>query len=73
MRRAPPGRTISAATKEEMTMHRPRPAGLREPRQSGATRPEPASSRASRRERERLVEAVRMALARARARRARNG
>jgi hypothetical protein len=65
MRRAVSGWTMWVATEEE-TMHAKHPAGLREPPRSGATTTERPSSRTARRERERLVEAVRTALARAR-------
>jgi hypothetical protein len=53
-------------------MHAKHPAGLHGPPRSRATTPERLSSRAARRERDRLVEAVRMALARARAPRPRS-
>jgi hypothetical protein len=68
MRRALRSWTITVATEEEMTMHARHPAGLRAPLRTGATTTtERHSSWAARRERERLVEAVRLALARARA------
>ena len=69
MRRALRSWTIAVATEEEMTMHARHPTGLRAPLRTGATTTttERLSSWAARRERERLVEAVRLALARARA------